>query len=168
MFNRITRTCFALCLALGILLATSIPQAQAAPSDIIFYGSYNSNNCTVSDELYGYDSSVYIYEDNCKDDDYSCDENDEARSVKILDTVPVGTQIRVFDDPECRASRDDAALIEVIEAGRGDTCVQSFEGNYVVYPDSSSPGIKVQVTQFGDDTNNLDGKVSCISVIPAP
>ena len=166
MLNRITGSCFALCLALGILLATSIPQAQAAPSDIIFYGSYNSNNCLVSDELFGYDSSVFIGEDSCKDNDYSCDENDEARSVKILDTVPVGTRILVYDDPECHASKDDAALLEVIESGRGDTCVQSFEGNNVVYPDSSSSGIRVRVSQFGDDTNNLDGRVSCIQIFP--
>lgn len=166
MFNGITQTCFALCLGIYILLGTSILSARAAESDIIFYGSFQSNNCLIADELYGYDSTREIEKDDCKDSDYSCDYNDKAPSVKIFDTVPVGTEIRVYDDHDC-TDNDDAALIEVLESGRGDTCVESFEGNYVIYPDSSSRGIKVKVTQFGDKRNGLDGKVSCISISPA-
>ena len=79
--------------------------------------------------------------------------NDEARSV-VLNNVPAGARLRVYDDPGCGTGDDWSEIVTFAHVFR--FTVNSFESSF-------NNGV-VRQTHFHN--NGLDGKVSCIRVTP--
>ena len=138
-------------------------------ADDLTIGRWQSNSVSIR---FGTQGSILLYEGNrgtqsllcniryeghsrtinLKKDNLGC-ENDEARSL-VLQNMPAGTSIFVYDSPSCSRQADDATQIRV-KRNIDSYVVNTFERSY------EDRLVDVNYLTSG----NLDGKVSCIQLV---
>jgi len=84
---------------------------------------YKESSCKGSDV--GAFDSAYSSDVSCKDS-LSCEDN-KAKSLLIKKSVPAGTMIFLYDNPDKKTSSNDFAVIRVNKKLKNDVCINGFQ-----------------------------------------